>query len=78
MCSNNGNGIIKAADGLARRDGGDPFALRLVLVSQPVDQSQRLTLRSQFRCLRTDVPPIKPAGDSPNAIDALVQGIGNQ
>ena len=34
-------------EGLVRGDGGEPFALRLVLVSQPVDQTQRLTLRSQ-------------------------------
>ena len=35
------------AEGLVRGDGGEPFALRFGLVSQPVEQTQRLTLRSQ-------------------------------
>ena len=34
-------------EGLVCGDGGEPFALRSVLVSQPVEQTQRLTLRSQ-------------------------------
>ena len=40
-------------EGLVRRDGGEPFALRFGLVSQTVDQTQGLTLRSQFRSPRT-------------------------
>ena len=30
-------------EGLVRRDGVEPFALRFGLVSQPVDQTQRLS-----------------------------------
>ena len=65
-------------EGLVRRDGGEPFARGLALGSQTVDQTQGLTLRSQFWSPRTDVPPIEPAGDQPNAIDALVRSIGSQ
>ena len=32
---------------LVRRDVGEPFALRFVLVSQPVDQTPSRTLRSR-------------------------------
>ncbi len=48
------------AEGLVRREGGEPFGLRLALVSQEVNQTQRLTLRSQltesvsFKRRRTD------------------------
>ena len=33
-------------EGLVCGDGVEPFALRLVLVSQPVDRTQRLTISS--------------------------------
>ncbi|MCX7418989.1 MAG: hypothetical protein NT013_05550 [Planctomycetia bacterium] len=35
------------ADGLVRRDGGEPFGLRLALVTQEVNQTQSFTLRTQ-------------------------------
>ncbi len=35
------------AEGLVRREGGETFGLRVALVSQKVNQTQRLTLRSQ-------------------------------
>ena len=35
------------AEGLVRREGGEPFGLRLALVSQEVRQTQGLTLSSQ-------------------------------
>ena len=44
------------AEGLVRREGGEPFGLRLALVSQEVKQTQGLTLRSQLRCPRRSVP----------------------
>ena len=40
-------------EGLVRRDGGEPFARGLALGSQTVDQTQGLTLRSQFRSPRS-------------------------
>ena len=39
------------AEGLVRREGGELFGLRLALVSQEVNQTQCLTLRSQLRAL---------------------------
>ena len=40
------------AEGLVRREGGEPFGLRLALVAQEVNQTQCLTLRSQLRSPR--------------------------
>jgi len=34
-------------EGLVRSDAVEPFGLRFVLVTQPVDQTQRLTLRER-------------------------------
>ena len=39
------------ADGLVGRDGVEPFGLGLVLVTQEVNQTQCLTLRSQLQCV---------------------------
>ena len=36
------------AEGLVRREGGEPFGLRVDLVSQEVNQTQGLTLRWQI------------------------------
>ena len=43
------------ADRLVGGDGVEPFGLRLVVGSQEVKQTQRLTLRSQLRCPRPSV-----------------------
>ena len=40
------------AEGLVGREGVEPFGLRLALVSQEVNQTQGLTLRSQLQNLR--------------------------
>ena len=37
------------AEGLVRREGGEPFGLRVDLGSQDMKQTQGLTLRSQLR-----------------------------
>ena len=44
------------AEGLVRRKGGEPFGLGLALVTQEVNQTQCLTLRSQLRRPRSCVP----------------------
>ena len=40
------------AEGLVGGEGVEPFGLRLALVAQEVNQTQRLTLRSQLRSPR--------------------------
>ena len=53
------------AEGLVRREGSEPFGLRLALVSQEVNQTQCLTLRSQRRLgLRPDPLAIRVSQDS--------------
>ena len=47
------------AEGLVRREGGEPCGLRLALVSQEVNQTQYLTLRSQLRSPRPCVPHLR-------------------
>src|SRR5712691_7646863 len=44
------------AEGLVCRGGVEPFGLGLALVTQEVNQTQSLTLRSQFRRPRPRVP----------------------
>ena len=44
------------AEGLVRREGGEPFGLRLALVAQEVNQTQCLTLRSQLQRTSTNIP----------------------
>ena len=46
----------EGAEGLVGGDGVEPFGLRLVVGSQDVKQTQRLTLRSQLRSPRPSVP----------------------
>ena len=43
------------AESLVRREGGEPCGLRVDLGSQEVNQTQRLTLRSQLRSPRPSV-----------------------
>ena len=43
-------------DGLVRGDGVEPFGLGLALVTQEVNQTQSLTLRSQLQSPRPSVP----------------------
>jgi len=51
------------ADRLVGGDGVEPFGLRLVVVSQEVNQTQRLTLCSQLRCPRPSIPHLhRPRG----------------
>ena len=38
----------RRTEGLVRGEGGEPFGLRLALVSQEVNQTQGLTLRTQL------------------------------